>query len=319
LKLTVLVSHVFDAAQVGDIRASFPDVRFVQLPLDGTVPPEGRDAEVIFRCTMRKGPLLTALEGAPNLKWIHTCTAGFDWLMVPELEERGLLVSRSGNSLNVAIGEFVVGYMFLMTKHFPAYIRAQAERRWESIESEEIAGKTVGIVGAGAIGAEVAKRCVPLGMRVIGTKRAPTPQPNYEEVLPPDGLDRLLEESDFLVLACPLTPETRNMIGAAQLARMKPTAYLINVARGALTVEEDLIDALCERRIAGACVDAFETEPLPPESPFWELDNVVVTPHASYRSPLTLGRSIDEFKLNLDRYLKGEPLLHPLRDMALGY
>ncbi|MCC6180074.1 MAG: D-2-hydroxyacid dehydrogenase [Chloroflexi bacterium] len=318
--LTVLVANIYTPQQVADLRTTFPSVRFVQVHADGSVPEEGRDAEVILRCTMRKGPLLKALAEAPRLKWIHTCTAGFDWLMVPELAERGLLVTRSGNSLNIAMGEFVVGFMFLMTKRFPALLRSQAARRWEPPEPEEIAGKTVGIVGAGAVGGEVARRCVALGMRVIGTKRRPEPLPYFEDVMSPEeGLDVLLHESDFLVLAAPLTPETQGMIGLVQLERMKPTAYLINIARGALTVESELIEALRRGVIAGACIDAFETEPLPSDSPFWDLENVVVTPHCSYRSPLTMTRALEEFKTNLARYLTGEPLLHPLKDMVLGY
>jgi phosphoglycerate dehydrogenase-like enzyme len=317
--LTVLVANIYTADQVADLRSSFPDVTFVQVDVDGGVPPEGRDAEAILRCTMRKGPLLRALAEAPNLKWIHTCTAGFDWLLVPELAERGLLVTRSGYSLNIAISEFVIGYMFLMAKNFRHYLKAQSEHRWASIEQEEIGGKTVGIVGAGAIGLEVAKRAVALGMRVIGTKRTPEPQPNFEQVLPTSDLPVLLRESDFLVLAAPLTAETQNMLGREQFAMMKPTAYLINVARGALCVEEDLIEALNTGVIAGACIDAFETEPLPAESPLWDLENVVLTPHCSYRSPLTMTRALEQFKTNLALYLKGEPLLHPLKDMALGY
>lgn len=319
--LTVLVSAIYTAEQVADLRTSFPDVTFVQVDADGGVPPAGRDAEVILRCTMRKGPLLRALAEAPKLKWIHTCTAGFDWLMVPELAERGLLVTRSGYSLNIAMGEFVIGYMFLMAKNFRHYLKAQGEHRWESIEQEEIAGKTVGIVGAGAVGQEVAKRAVALGMRVIGTKRTPEPQPNFETVLPSnaEGLNVLLRESDFLVLAAPLTPETQGLLGREQFAMMKKSAYLINVARGAMCVEQDLIDALNNGTIAGACIDAFETEPLPADSPLWDLPNVVLTPHCSYRSPLTMTRALEQFKDNLALYLKGEPLLHPLKDMALGY
>ena len=142
------------------------------------------------------------------------------------------------------MGEFVIGYMFLMAKNFRHYLKAQAAHSWESIEQEEIGGKTVGIVGAGAVGQEVAKRAVALGMRVIGTKHTPEPQPNFEQVLPSSGLDVVLRESDFLLLAAPLTSETQGLLGREQFAMMKPTAYLINVARGAMCVEADMIEAL---------------------------------------------------------------------------
>lgn len=317
--LTVLVANVYTPAQVDDLWTTFPSVKFVQLDQEGNVPPEGRDATVILRCSMWKGPLMRALEQAPGLTWIHTCTAGFEWLLGPELAEKGLTVTRSGNSLNIAMGEFVLGFIFLVSKKFPTFLRSQAAHRWEPIDSEEVAGKTVGIVGAGAVGVEIARRCAAMEMRVLGTKRTPEPRPYFEQVLSPDRLDVLLEESDFLVLACPLTPETRGMIGRAQIELMKPSAYLINVARGALTDEPALAQALREGVIAGACIDAYGEEPLPADSPFWDLENVVATPHCSYRSPLTMVRAFEEFKVNLARYLKGEPLLNPLRDVTLGY
>jgi phosphoglycerate dehydrogenase-like enzyme len=308
--LTVLVSSRFEEAHVEALRAAFQDVSFFRLPEDGAVPERGRGAEVIFRCGMPKSALRRALADAPGVRWIHTCTAGVDWLLVPEVEERGIAITRSQTTFSVPIGEFVVGCIFLLSKRFPMLLRAQAAREWapHDLPAEPVAGKSVGIVGAGAIGAEVAWRCAALGMRVLGIKRTPSPLPHFKEVLGPDGLPRLLDEADFLVLACPLTPETRGMIGEPQLRRMKRSAYLINIARGGLTVEADLVRALRERRIAGACLDTFDREPLPRESPLWDLDNAVITPHFSYSSPNGLDRAVEEFKRNLKRYSRGEPL-----------
>jgi phosphoglycerate dehydrogenase-like enzyme len=206
-----------------------------------------------------------------------------------------------------------------MTKRFPELLRNQAAHRWDRIQMEELGGKTVGIVGAGQIGTEVAIRARPLGMRVIATKRSPEPLPAYDEVMGPDQLPRLLAESDYVVLACPLTTETRGMIDEPQLRLMKPTAFLLNVARGGLIVDDALLRALREAWIAGACLDAFNQEPLPPESPLWDVERLVVTPHASSSSPHVLRRAEQEFVVNLRQFVAGEPLLNRLREPTLGY
>ena len=317
---SVLVSSRFDADNLAMLRAAFPELAFFHLPPDGSVPPGGAEAEVIFRCGMPKPALQKALADARGVRWVHSCTAGFEWMMVPEIDERGIVLTRSSATLALPIGEFVVGYIFLMTKRFPDLLRAQAERRWMSHEppAQDVIGKTVGIVGAGAIGVEVAWRCAALGMRVIGMKRSPAPVAHFEKVLGPDGLGEILGESDFVVLSSPLTDQTRGMIGAPQLRQMKPTAHLLNIARGGLTVEADLVRALAEGWIAGACLDVFDQEPLPPESPLWALPNVVLTPHFSYSSANSLIRAVEEFKQNLSRYLRGEPLANTY-DAGRGY
>jgi phosphoglycerate dehydrogenase-like enzyme len=217
------------------------------------------------------------------------------------------------------MAEFVVAYILLMAKRLPDLLRAQMRHQWSPPEPDELGGRTVGIVGAGAVGTEVARRCAALGMRVIGTKRTPQPLPDFEQVLPPSGLPELLRASDYVVLTSPLTTETRGMIGEAELRAMKPTAYLLNVARGALIDEHVLTRALREHWIAGACLDAFVQEPLSPDSPLWDLENLVITPHTSYRSPNGTERGIASFVANLRRYLAGEPLEDPLKDASLGY
>lgn len=317
--LTVLLTRIYDASAVASLRADFPEVRFIQLPEDATVPAEGRRAEVLLRCLMSKPQLQGVLRDAPGIRWIHTCTAGFDQLLVPEIAERSLVVTRSARAQNIQMAEFVIGYLLVVSKRFPALLRSQAARAWEPPDLDDLAGKTIGIVGAGAIGVEVARRCAAMDMRVLGIKRTPEPLPCFDRVLPPAGLPEVLAASDFVLLAVPLTVETRGMIAAPQLRMMKPSAYLLNVARGALIVEDDLVRALRERWIAGACLDAFTQEPLPPESPLWTLEGAIVTPHCSYRSPSGLARGLREFADNLRRYLHGEPLENRLKDLVLGY
>ncbi len=319
MEMTVLVSSYFRPQHLAVLRERFPDVRFVHLATDGEVPEEGQGARALLRAAMTKEALSKTLRSVPSIEWFHTSTAGFDWVMVPEIEERNLTVTRSAASYSIPIGEYAIGAMFLLAKRFPALLKAQAERTWTAPDPDEIGGKTVGIVGAGAIGGEVARHAKCLGMRVIGTKRTPEALPDYDLVLSPSELPQVLEASDFVVLACPLTPETRHMLGEAEFRQMKPTAYLINVARGALVVESALVKALEQGWIAGACVDAFEQEPLPPDSPLWALENLVITPHSSFRSPRNMERVLSEFMINLDHYLKGEPLENRLRDLTLGY
>ena len=315
----VLVSSVFEAEHLQILREEFPEITFVQLPKDGSVPPEGTDADVLLRCAMWKDELSRALQGASQVRWVHTSTAGFDWVLVPEVEERQIQVTRSAAAKAVPIAEYVVAFIFLVAKRLPDLARAQAARQWTSPEPEEVRGRTVGVVGAGAIGCEVARLCDGLGMRVLGTKRNPEPLLHFEEVLGADGLPLVLREADYVVLSCPLTPETEGLIGSPELRAMKANAYLINIARGGLVVEPDLQKALQEKWIAGACLDVFEDEPLPPESPLWELENLVITPHCSWGSPRSLDYVLDEFILNLKRYLEGKPLLNKPKNPSLGY
>ena len=318
-RATVLLAATVAEQSRERLISEFPEVEFVSLASNGTVPAGGRDAEVLFRCSMSKPEMTRTIAGAPGLRWIHTCSAGFDQLLVPEIEGLGLRVTRSAATHNIPISEWVIAFMLLVSKRFPDLLQAQKEHRWAPPDTEELTSKTVGIVGAGAIGTEVARRARPFGMRIIATKRSPQDHPLYDRVMRADELPTLLAEADFVVLACPLTTETEGMIGEAQLRMMKPSAYLLNIARGRLIVEADLIRALREGWIAGACLDAFAQEPLDPASPLWDIENLVLTPHSSYRSPHFLDRATDEFAGNLRRYLAGSPLENSLREVSLGY
>lgn len=318
-RTTVLLAAMIDEDDRGRLKREFPDINFVGLPKSGEVPAGEADARILFRCSMTKEEMTLTIAGAPALEWIHTCSAGFDQLLVPEIEQLNLKVTRSAATHHIPISEWVIGFMLLVSKRFADLWVAQREHRWAPPDTEDLAGMTVGIVGAGAIGTEVARRARPFGMRVIATKRNPIEIDAYDRVMPPEQLPELLAESDFVVLATPLTTETRGMIGASELRMMKPSAYLINIARGKLVVERDLIQALEEKWIAGACIDAFAQEPLPADSPLWDVDRLVLTPHSSYRSPHMLRRATDEFAANLRRFLAGEELENRLREPKLGY
>jgi phosphoglycerate dehydrogenase-like enzyme len=239
--------------------------------------------------------------------------------MVPEVEARGITVSRTAGAMNGPMAEFAMGVMLRHAKRFPALEAAQGRAEWAPVMADELDGATLGIVGAGAIGERLAALARPFGMRVVGLKRSPGPVAGFDAVWGPEGLHRLLAESDVVVLATPLTPETRGMIGAAELARMRPTAQLLNLARGALVDGEALMEALRAERLAAAWMDAFETEPLPPSSAFWSTPNLFVTPHCSYRSHRVRDRVVAEFAANLERRIAGAPLANTMREPALGY
>jgi len=315
----VLISPHVSRAHAERLRERFPAVRFVTLGADGGVPEAGSDATALLRVALTKDALSTALRAAPEVRWVHTSTAGFDWALVPEIEARGITLTRSAASYAIAIGESVVALVASWAKRLPALADAQRERRWASVEPLELADLTIGVIGAGGIGHEVAKRCQALGMRVVGTKRSAAPRPHFDLVVGPERMEEVLAEADVVVLACPLTPETRGLIDARALARMRPSALLVNVARGAVVVTDALVAALEERRIDAAALDAFDEEPLPSDHPLWRVPHLIVTPHTSFKSPHNLERVLGEFEDNLTRFLAGAPLRNALRDATLGY
>jgi len=214
------------------------------------------------------------------------------------------------------MSEHILAGLFLCAKDLAAIVLDQAAVRWRRRVNPTLAGATLGILGLGAIGAEVARWAAALGMRVIGTKRQPTALPGVEQVYAPAETARVLAESDYLLL--PSTAETRGIIDKGALARMKPTAFVLNFGRGDLVVDADLVGAVRERRIAGAVLDVFRTEPLPAEHPFWTTPGIVVLPHVGglhpRRDAIVAGLWVD----NLERFLAGRPLLQVV-DRSRGY
>ncbi len=316
---TVLVAPAVPAQLLEGLRERHQDVRFVALGDDGAAPVDVATAHAVLRVGLNKPQLSELLQRFPDVTWVHTSTAGFDWALVPEIPERGIALTRSAAAYAVPIGEFTVALIASLVKRLPVLEAAQRERRWASVEPLDLAGLRVGIVGAGGIGHEVAWRAAALGMRVTGLQRSPRPQPHYEAVMGPDRLHELLAGSDVVVIACPLTPETRGLIGAAELAAMPAGSYLINVARGPIVVSEALVAALRSGHLAGAALDALDVEPLPEGDPLWDVPNLTITPHTSFKSPRNLERVLAEFEANLGRFLRGEPLANTMRHPELGY
>ena len=257
----------------------------------------------------------------PQVRWLHTASAGVDHVLTPNVRAKaGLTVTDSGPAFEIAISEFVLAWMLLVARGLPALMTNQREHQWQSVPQFELSGKTVGIIGLGPIGQGTAHRAKAFGMRTLGLRRSSTPVAGVDELLTgPEGLKRLVAESDFVVIAAALTGETQALIGAEQLARMKSNAWLINIARGGLVDEPALIAALQAGQIGGACLDVFRQEPLSEGSPLWDMPNVHIAPHNSAGwDPNLRARQKAVFLENLGRFARGDALVNVV-DITRGY
>jgi phosphoglycerate dehydrogenase-like enzyme len=277
------------------------------------------EVEVLFTLSTMPTDLLSR---APRLKWIQLTSAGADRLVDRGLFQSGIAVTTASGIHVTPIGEYVLGVMIMLAKGWPHLFRAQEKREWARLAPKELEGKTVGVVGLGSVGQEVARLTKLLGMRVLGMRRSGVPLESGEylvdEIFGPLDLLHVLSQSDYVVLALPLTEETHHLMGELAFQSMKPSAYLINVSSGAVVDEAALVRALKVGLIAGAGLDVFESEPLPPESELWRLHNVIISPHIAGETPHYNERAVALFCENLRRYLADEPLLN-LVDPQRGY
>ena len=258
------------------------------------------------------------LETMPRLRWIQALTVGIDhWLARKDLRSDIALTCARGTH-RVQMPENILGALFHLTKPYAQATLDQRERRWVRRVSEPLAGKTLGILGLGRIGGELAKKANALELRVIGTRNSAQPLPQVDRVYPPEAIDEVLAQSDFVLLLLPLTPHTDGIMNAARFKAMRASAYLLNFGRGALVVDDDLVEAVRTKTIAGAVLDVYRTEPLPAEHVFWGVDGITVLPHIG-----GLDAHRDEFVAalfaeNMRRYLCGESLTE-LVDRGRGY
>ena len=307
------------AQHVDVLRGLFPDVLFVYADTEPSMAAGAAEAEVAFTSRLTR----EAFAGATGLKWVHSPAAGVGGMLFPEMRASEVLLTNSRGMNARSVAEHAMALLFALARRLPDAFEAQRGRRWiqGSLSGlPALQGRTMGIVGLGAIGARLAQMASAFGMRVIATRRDPRAErpPEVAEVMPASALTRLLAESDVVILAAPLTDDTRELIGAAELGSMKPTAWFINVARGKLVRERDLVDALAAGRIAGAGLDVFEREPPPADSPLWTLPNVVMTPHVAGFRDDYWEAAVELFAENLRRYRSGWPLLN-LVDKQAGY
>lgn len=265
---------------------------------------------------------LAILEKAPKVKWVQSTSVGVDKMMNDNVRHRDVVITNMKGCTSIPIAEYVLAMITGLTKKLPHFVRKQMSREWDETSVGDLTGRTVGIVGYGNIGYEIARRCKAFDMRVIGCRRNPEKRHGASDpadiVIGMDALDTLLEQSDFTVLALPSTPDTVHLFNGEKIEKMKPGSFLVNIGRGNLIVEDDLVACLQRGKIAGAALDVFEQEPLLPDHPFWGMENVVITPHRAFYSVHTWDQYMDLFLENLRRFENGEPLLNVVNKEA-GY
>ena len=283
---------------------------------------EAAEASVLFNWSGSLALMKQVFASCPNLLWVHSRSVGLERTLFPELVESSVPLTNGIGVFSPALGEFVLAAILYFAKDFRRMIRNQTAGVWQPFDVQPIADHTVGIIGYGDIGRAVATRVRALGMKVLAVRRHASMQggadPVVEEVFPPERRIEMISRCDYIVVATPLTSETRGMIGAPEFAAMKPTAVVINVGRGPVIDEQALIGALTDKRIKGAALDVFDQEPSPPGHAFYKLDNVLLSPHCADNTPDWLEQSMELFITQLKRFRKGEPLLNVV-DKKLGY
>jgi phosphoglycerate dehydrogenase-like enzyme len=304
------------------LQKAFPAFTFVQLEDYERIAEEIADTDIFIGWSLRPDQL----AGAKRLKWIHSPAAAIHQLMYPELINSSVVITNSTGVHGPVVAEHAIAVLLALAKRLPQAMRYQAKKTWsqeilwnERPRPREVAGATAVVIGMGGIGREFAARARGLGLKVLAVRENPAKGRGLADaVFGPDKIEEVLSQADYVLLCTPVTPATKHIINAARLKKMKPDAYLINVARGTLIDERALIAALKERQIAGAALDVFEQEPLPADSEFWSLDNVLITPHTAAVTEQLWDRHYDLIVENLRRFLDGQPLLNQV-DKQRGY
>lgn len=299
-------------SDLDELRHRFPGVTFTSVEEDDALAGELADATVFLGWDFP--PHL--FDHAPRLRWLHSASAGIEANLFPALVDSNVILTNSAGLHSVSIPEHVLGLMLLLARNFHEAQRLQHDHTWDRTRVimfaggvRELAGSHLAVLGAGAIGRAVARLGNALDMRVQVMRRRPShPVPGTERVVGPEGLLELCGWADFVVVATPLTEHTRHLINRTALRAMKSGTYLINIARGEVVDDEALIDALRNQAIAGAGLDVFRDEPLPPASPYWSLPNAIVTPHVSGYTPAYFAKMLALFADNVERFVRGSPL-----------
>lgn len=298
--MRLLVIAPPDFAPIEMLRREVPDVELIVSTEAAPLRDAARAAEAVL-IAPRYGPVLTELwRELVNVRWIHTLSAGVEFLPFDLLRRSEVVVTGSRGLYADALAEFVLAAMLWFAKDLRRLARNQERKQWEPYTVERLEGRTVGIIGYGGIGHAVGRRASALGMHVMPVRR--------QQELGDPTMEEVLAASDFIVLSVPLTPSTYRFLTRERIAVMKPSAVFINVGRGATVDEDALVDALRERRIRGAALDVFATEPLPPDHPLWTLDNVLLSPHTADHTSDSHARAMQFFIENLRRFRAGDSL-----------
>jgi phosphoglycerate dehydrogenase-like enzyme len=318
---TILVLADPAEPQLAMLRGLPPDTAVVVGNSAEAFAPTVRDASVILNWSGSLDLFREVFRRTPNLRWIHSRSAGLDRTLFPELIESPVTLTNGTGVFSPSLGEFALAAILYFAKDFRRMVRNQMACVWEPFDVLPVSGRTVGIVGYGDIGRAVAARAAALGMKVLALKRHATitnPDPLVEQVYGPDGRFEMLSRCDYVVVAAPLTSETRAMIAEPEFAVMKSEAVVINVGRGPVIKEEALLGALSAGRIKGAALDVFDREPLPSNHPFYNLENVLLSPHCADHTPDWLDQAMQFFLAQFQRFQNNEPLLNVV-DKQLGY
>lgn len=316
--LTVLIGENIGPANLARLRAQFPSVDFHYCMDDAAWMQSAPKANIILS---KRWPA-EAMKQTHALRWVQAGTAGVDHLLRSDLPGRGVTITNSSGAHGDPISELILAHMLAFATGLNTAIRAQGERRYIQKEVAqtkfELVGQTLCVIGLGDIGGALARKADALGMRVIGVRRSTQLVPGVSQVFTTSQLSGALGQADHVALCLPLTNHTRHYIGADELKAMRPTAYIYNVGRGASIDESALVEALKNGVIAGAGLDVTDPEPVPQDSPLWQMPNVILSQHTSGTSPHNANRVTELFAANLARYLANEPL-HQLIDPARGY
>jgi len=326
IALTPILSARYREADLARIGEVAPGSRIVSLSLEGLADGSLDDVEVLLRGPLPAATFDRLLSRCPRLRWVHSATAGVERVLTPAAERRDLRITNARGVFSEPIAEYVLMMILAVIRRLPQLLELQRERTWQPMPATEMRDTTIGIVGLGSIGRAVARRALAFDARVVGLRRTPLDPSEpadpelagLERILTMEQLPELLAESDFVVLALPLTTATRDLFDARQLALMRPSAWLINVARGGLVDERALVRALRDGRLGGAVLDTLREEPLQPDSPLYDVPGLIITPHTSWSSGRVLDRSIELFCENLRRFIADEPLINSV-DTGRGY
>ena len=309
-------SHIDEVPRLCELRGE-AEIRFATSTDELQAALPGADA--MLGWNFRADSLREAWNSATDLRWIHWCGAGVDAAMFPELVQSDVQLTNARGIFDQPMAEWVLGMMLAFAKRFPQTLEFQSRGEWNHRLSETIAGKRALVVGVGSIGRALGRLLQAAGLKVdaIG-RRARDGGADFDQIHAIGELHTHLPLADYVILITPLTPETRNLFGAAEFSAMAEHARFINIGRGALVVESDLLQALCDGQIAGAALDVFVEEPLPADSPFWNAPNCLVSPHMSGDYLEFEAAMADQFLANWANYVVGKPLVN-IVDKALGF